>query len=92
MSFSELPKFKIKTKQLAKNFWSIEASLEYKSDKIALPPRVGQDPELQSLGLRLLSMIKEAEKEFRADGRRIVGDDNGCKGSTNESIGGSKSG
>ena len=70
----EEPRFRIATKQTAKNTWQIDATLEYKSDKIALPPTVGQDPQMQSLGLRLLSMIKEVEKEFRADGRKIVGD------------------
>jgi len=71
---SENPRFRINAKQTAKNFWQLDATLEYKSDKIALPPKVGQDTEVQSLGLRLLSCIKEVEKEFRADGRKIVGD------------------
>ena len=76
---TENPRFRINAKQTAKNYWQLDATLEYKSDKIALPPTVGQDPKLQSLGLRLLSMIKEAEKEFRADGRLIVGDTVGDK-------------
>jgi len=71
---TENPRFRINAKQTAKNYWQLDATLEYKSDKIALPPKIGQDPQLESLGLRLLSMIKEVEKEFRDDGRMIVGD------------------
>jgi len=74
MLTQEDPRFRLNTKQTSKNYWQLDATLEYKSDKISLPPKVGQDTEIQSLGLRLLSLIKEAEKQFRADGRRIVGD------------------
>ena len=75
MLSQEDPRFRINTKQTAKNYWQLDATLEYKSDKISLPPKAGQDTQIQSLGLRLLSLIKEAEKEFRADGRKIVGDE-----------------
>ena len=70
----EEPRFRISVKQTAKNLWQVDATLEYKSDKISLEALAGQDTKMQSLGLRLLSMIKETEKEFRADGRKIVGD------------------
>ena len=74
MTFDDKPRLRVSTKQTAKNYWQLDATLEYKSDKITLPPTVGQDPEIQSLGLRLLSLINEAEKEFRSDGRKIIGD------------------
>jgi hypothetical protein len=75
LSFSEDPRFRISTKQTAKNFWQIDATVEYKSDKISMSPQVGKDTVQTTLGLRLLSLIKETEKEFRADGRKIVGDE-----------------
>ena len=71
---TENPRFRINVKQTAKNFWQLDATLEYKSDKISMTPEAGKDTKLESLGLRLLSCIKEAEKEFREDGRKIVGD------------------
>lgn len=70
----EDPRFRVNAKQTAKNFWQIDATLEYKSDKIPMKPEAGKDTKLESLGLRLLSCIKELEKEFRDDGRKIVGD------------------
>lgn len=76
MSFSEEPRFRISAKQTAKNFWQLDATVEYKSDKI----KISTNPDdsgatvSNSLGLQLLSLIKETEKEFRADGRNLVGD------------------
>ena len=75
MNLSEDPRFRINTKQTAKNLWQIDATVEYKSDKISMSPQAGQDTVQTTLGLRLLSVIKETEKEFRADGRKIVGDE-----------------
>jgi hypothetical protein len=74
MSFSENPRFRLNTKQTSKNKWQIDATLEYKSDKIFLPAQQGQDTRQIPLGLMLLSMIKEAEKAYREDGRMLVGD------------------
>ena len=77
MSFNEEPRFRISAKQTAKNFWQLDATVEYKSDKI----KVSTNPDdsavtvNNSLGLQLLSLIKETEKEFRADGRKLVGDE-----------------
>lgn len=75
MSISEDPRFRISVKQTAKNFWQIDATVEYKSEKISMEAQKGQDTVKTTLGLRLLSLIKETEKEFRADGRKIVGDE-----------------
>jgi len=77
MSFSEEPRFRISVKQTAKNFWQIDATVEYKSDKIkrSTNPTDQGDEITETLGLRLLSLIKETEKEFRADERKIVGDE-----------------
>ena len=78
MSFAEEPRFRISGKQTAKNFWQLDATVEYKSDKIKMEANT-DDPlknvAHDTLGLRLLSLIKETEKEFRNDGRKIVGDD-----------------
>lgn len=76
MSFNEEPRFRISAKQTAKNYWQIDATVEYKSDKIkmSVDPKDSAVTVDSTLGLRLLSLIKETEKEFRADGRRIVGD------------------
>jgi len=76
MSFHEEPRFRINVRQNAKNQWAFEATLEFKSDKIkrSTNPNDQADEVTETLGLRLLSLIKETEKEFRADGRRIIGD------------------
>jgi len=77
LSFSEEPRFRISAKQTAKNFWQIDATVEYKSDKM----KMSTDPKDSAvmvdttLGLRLLSLIKETESAFRKDGRKIVGDE-----------------
>lgn len=77
MSFSEEPRFRISAKQTAKNFWQIDATVEYKSDKMkmSVDPNDSAATVDTTLGLRLLSLIKETEKEFRNDGRKIVGDE-----------------
>ena len=77
MSFNSEPRFRISAKQTAKNFWHLDATLEYKSDKIEISPDDNDtgDTVKNTLGLQLLSLIKETEKEFRADGRKLVGDE-----------------
>lgn len=77
MSLNDDPRFRISAKQTAKNFWQIDATVEYKSDKIkrSTNPNDQADEVTETLGLRLLSLIKETEKEFRADNRKIVGDE-----------------
>ena len=76
MSLNDDPRFRISAKQTAKNFWQIDATVEFKSDKIkrSTNPNDTGDEVTETLGLRLLSLIKETEKEFRADNRRIIGD------------------
>ena len=76
MSLQDEPRFRISAKQTAKNLWQLDATVEYKSDKIKVSTNP-DDPAVtvsEPLGLRLLSLIKETEKEFRADGRSLVGD------------------
>jgi hypothetical protein len=77
MSFSEEPRFRISAKQTAKNFWQLDGTVEYKSDKIQMStdPNDSGNTAYTTLGLQLLSLIKETEKEFRQDGRKIVGDE-----------------
>jgi len=79
MSFSGEPRFRISAKQTAKNMWQIDATAEYKSDKIMIQETQNGkiEPITGPLGLRLLSLIKETEKAFREDGRKIVGDNGG---------------
>ena len=72
--FFRRPRFRISAKQTAKNFWQLDATVEYKSETISMDARPGQDVVKTTLGLRLLSVIKEAEKAFREDKRKIVGD------------------
>ncbi len=76
MSFQDEPRFRISAKQTAKNLWQFDATVEYKNDKIKISTNP-DDPAVtvtNSLGLQLLSLIKETEKEFRKDGKKIVGD------------------
>jgi len=77
MSFSDEPRFRVSAKQTAKNYWQIDATAEYRSDKITIQET--QDGRIEPvkgpLGLRLLSLIQETEKAFRQDGRKIIGDE-----------------
>ena len=77
MSFSDEPRFRIGSKQTAKGLWQLDATVEYKSDKIkrSSNPEDSGDEISEPLGLRLLSLIKETEKEFRADNRIMAGDE-----------------
>ena len=77
MPFDSEPRFRISAKQTAKNFWQLDGTVEHKNDKmtISTDPNDTAVTVESTLGLQLLSMIKEAEKEFREDGRKIVGDE-----------------
>lgn len=71
------PRFRINAKQTAKGVWYFDATVEYKSDKIS---RSSSEADAgatitEPLGLRLLSMIKETEKSFKEDGRKLTEDD-----------------
>ncbi len=72
----EEPRFRISIKQSAKNLWAIDATVEYKKEiiEISIDPNDSGNTVSNTLGLRLLSIIKETEKAFRADGRHLVGD------------------
>ena len=67
------PRFRLCVKQTAKNLWQLDATVEYKSDKISLGD-IEDTGATGPLGLRLLYMIKQTEIEFRKDGRKFVGD------------------
>ncbi len=68
------PRFRINAKQTAKGMWYFDATAEYKSDKIERSTSESDAAKTvtEPLGLRLLSMIKETEKAFSADGRNTV--------------------
>lgn len=71
------PRYRISAKQTAKNLWQLDATVEY----LDVTVKVSNDPEDAGnvtdtdLGLRLLNLIVKTEQHFRADGRRMVGDD-----------------
>ena len=73
------PRFRINAKQTAKGMWYFDATCEYKSDKITRSTSEADVAKIviEPLGLRLLSMIKETEKAFEADGRQISKANNG---------------
>ena len=68
-------RYRLNAKQTAKNRWQIDATIE-NSDYIM--KIVNQDDTADiihdTMGLRLLSIIKEAERAFKADGRKMVGE------------------
>jgi hypothetical protein len=77
MTLNTEPRFRINTKQTAKNYWQLDVTGEYKSDYIEISnnPDDPGDTVRTHLGLQVLSLIKETERHFREDGRRMVGDD-----------------
>ncbi len=76
MSMQTEPRFRINASQSVKNIWTLNATVEYESDKI----EVSNDPKdsgktvKSTLGLQLLSLIKETEKVFKEDNRTMAGD------------------
>jgi len=76
MTFDE-PRFRISTRQNAKNQWAIDGTVEYKKEiiEISTNPNDTGNTIYNTLGLRLLSIIKETEKAFRADKRKMIGDE-----------------
>lgn len=76
MSLNTEPRFRINASQSVKNVWTFNATVEFKSDKIEISndPKDSGNTVHTTLGLRLLSLIKEAEKEFRADQRTLASD------------------
>ncbi len=77
MNSESEPRFRLAVKQTAKNLWQIDATLEYNSDKIERHVNDDDKADIvtEPLGLRLLSMIKEAEKAFREDHRVLISDE-----------------
>jgi len=71
------PRYRISAKQTARNLWQLDATVEYADIRI----HVNNDPEDAGkvtdtdLGLSLLNLIAKTEQHFRADGRRMVGDE-----------------
>ena len=78
MSLQTEPRFRLSAKQTSKNFWQLDATVEYKNTHMKRsandPSEIGKEEDV-TLALQLLSVIKEAETEFRNDGRKIVGDE-----------------
>ena len=74
---SEEPRFRVSAKQTSKNYWQIDGTVEYKKEiiEVSTDPNDTGNTIFNTLGLRLLSVIKETEKAFRADKRKMVGDE-----------------
>ena len=69
-------RFRINAKQTAGNKWYLDATVEYKSDKVTrtISTTDGGDIIIEPLGARLWSLIKGAEDEGRRQGRNLVSD------------------
>lgn len=76
MSLNTEPRFRINASQSVKNIWTFNATVEYKSDKIEIStdPKDSGKTVNNTLGLQLLSLIKETEKVFKEDGRTLASD------------------
>ena len=69
------PRFRINAKQTAKGLWQFDGTVEHHDDKWTTQNiKDTADPKIATLGLKLLSMIQEAEEVFKADGRKLVSD------------------
>ena len=70
------PTFKIKCKQTTKGVHSLECTVENTSDKMPKAVTVDDsgDVKFEPLGMRLLSMMQEAEHALRQDGRILAVD------------------
>ena len=69
-------RYRLSAKQTAKDRWQLEGTIENADYvlKRTVTPGDAADVANEPLGVILLSIIKEAEKAFRADGRKMVGD------------------
>lgn len=78
MSLETNPRFRINADQGRDNRWSFNATVEYKDYQIQISnnPEDPADTVTEPLGLKLLSMVKEAENAFRDDGRVLISDGN----------------
>ena len=69
-------RYRLSAKQTAKNRWYFDATIENSNYtmKRTINSKDAANVVKDPLGLVLLSMINEAEKAFRNDGRLMVGD------------------
>ena len=69
-------RFRISAKQTAKNLWQIDATCENVASEIQKPgPAEDMGAETRThLAKELLNLVNETIKEFRQDGKKIVGD------------------
>ena len=67
-------RFRINASQTAKGLWYFDATIEMGEDQIKIQDEsdVGKI-ENQSLGGKLLQLIKQTEKAFTEDGKKLVG-------------------
>ena len=76
MSDDHKARYRVSAKQTAKNYWQLDATVEYDQEiitKVNNPDDLA-DVTKMCLGKQLLTLIKQTEDQFRADGRTIVGD------------------
>ena len=76
MTLDDKPRLRTSAKQDAKNRWSINATVEFSNDIFNVVENKDDVADITqiTIGDKLLALINDAEKKFRADGRKIVGD------------------
>jgi len=71
------PRLRISAKQTAKNLWQLDATVEFNEDHFLVsdnPDDIGDEKKL-SLARKLADLLKDMEKELKADGKKIIGDE-----------------
>lgn len=70
------PRHRLHAEQTAKNFWKIDATIEFDSETMIISTDQNDLAILKSvtLGEKLLEIIKRTETAFREDGRKLVSD------------------
>ena len=67
-------RYRINATQTAKGLWYFDATIEVNEDHVTISPDTDKgDVKSIPLGEKLLSIIQETEKAFKADGRKMVG-------------------
>ena len=79
MSFPQgvQPRYRINAKQTAKGLWQLDCTVELGEDHLIESkenPKDMGDSTKVLIGQKLLAIVKEAETQFRADGKKMVGD------------------
>ena len=71
------PRYRLSAKQTAKNKWQFDGTVEvYENPYTVLyKPRDVSNQKKETVGQKLLEMIKDAENAFRADGKQLVSDE-----------------